>query len=168
MGTFVTIYLFLVAFTSPTFIGILLLILIGILASVLFKVVNKNKQPDQINIELTPVDYNPTIMARLSEQKIADEINKCQGENCTTTAENQDHSLECLTEYELTHLNAARADSALVEAKTLISELIDALETEIPEKNCTCFKTPPCSNCVEYSLTYEIVKGAKEFLKSNS
>ena len=163
--------------------------MIGILASVLFKIINKKK---------------PSVV------DLWDEIEtNCEGANCTAVKSNQNHSQECNAEHgaatavypelkstfisgpRLTEDQIARdinetfrkdfheyglpvakvthtQSTKLKEANNLIGELVELLEGEIPTKNCTCFKNPPCGNCVDYSMAYEVIKGAKEFLKSNS
>jgi len=70
----------------------------------------------------------------------------------------------------------ARADAAgaerdalkaeLAEAKMHVSEMITAFEEHValPDKNCSCHISPPCSDCTENDYARETLSEARAFL----
>jgi len=53
------------------------------------------------------------------------------------------------------------------ELKELMKELLDYIDPP-PDKNCSCFIWPPCSDCVDYSHLRELLEMAKTFIKSDA
>jgi len=56
------------------------------------------------------------------------------------------------------------AEEPLEEAKQVIQDLLDSFD--IPEPSCTCHLSPPCGDCVDYSVVREVVAKARQYLKS--
>ncbi len=51
------------------------------------------------------------------------------------------------------------------EARRLLEEVRDYMDClEIPPKNCSCFISPPCHDCVEFSHIREFVAAIKSYL----
>lgn len=50
--------------------------------------------------------------------------------------------------------------------KELMEELLDYIDLP-PDKKCSCFISPPCSDCVDYSHLRELLERAKTFIKSD-
>jgi len=52
-------------------------------------------------------------------------------------------------------------------AKNIIQDLIDIIEGfGIPDANCACHISPPCSDCVEYGEARRVLKEARQYLES--
>lgn len=64
-----------------------------------------------------------------------------------------------------TELGNQSINKLLKSAESVIEDLLKLIDTP-PRRNCSCHIAPPCSDCVDYSYTREVLDQANDFMAS--